>query len=833
MARSLKPFLPLLLVVLAAAAALGALSIFRTTLYYPSLQIRAPGDVEFAFLFNGRRNKASCERLTTNVANTVLAVCRDCTTTEKRCLESLEPRHRQLLSTEPLDVASARLPDGGVVTYQARDPKAALAVCRESERQASARMDVGRVVCYPPGAVRHLAAARDQLFGLSRHALGLLLVAIGALALGMAGYLISRYEQLQDYFRSLPRSVKRLIMVGLDIVLLPAALLTALVVQHGGDWAQTDNLILMLLLSALIAIPVFMRLGMYRAVIRYLELRMALTVVISVTIAVLLFAGLLYLLGISGLEVEDAVVYWLVALLYTGGSRLAAREYLRQTSDTGAARDRAIIYGAGDAGAQLAMSLRSSSDLTVVAFVDDSPDLAGSVLYGIRVHPARQLPSLVKELGARQILLAMPSASRMRRKEIFDNAEALGLRIRTIPRLSDLIGGRASIDDIEDVGIEDLFGRDPVPPIPSLLVKCIEGKSVLVTGAGGSIGSELCRQILALAPKKLVLLEMSEYALYAIQEELLARKRQYAFTIEIVAVLASAGRRDLLRRIIAQHEVRTIYHAAAYKHVPLVEANPLEAIRNNVIGSLRCAEAALAERVETFVLVSTDKAVRPANIMGASKRMAELIMQAMVGNGTRFCMVRFGNVLDSSGSVVPLFRRQIQEGGPVTVTHPDITRYFMTIPEAAQLVLQAGAMAKGGDVFVLDMGSPVKILDLARRMVRLSGFTVRDDQHPDGDIEVRFSGLRPGEKLYEEPLVDDNVSRTEHPLILRAMEEPLPWARLKPLLDSMEEAITRLDAAKAVSILLSAVPVSAPTEPLHDAGAETSDRRPPPLKLVT
>ncbi|MBI3043251.1 MAG: polysaccharide biosynthesis protein [Betaproteobacteria bacterium] len=639
---------------------------------------------------------------------------------------------------------------------------------------------------------------------------------------------------MRAYLSALPRSAKRLLMLGMDIALIPAALVIALALEHGAQWPQVEGLGLTLALALLVAIPIFIKLGLYSAVIRYMEFRMSLTIVVSVTIAALLFAGVVDLLGISTLTVQDAVTYWMLALLGIGGSRVIARQYLRQSSASSAVPDPVIIYGAGDAGAQLAISLKSNPAVILVAFVDDKPDLTGSFLYGIRIHPAARLPALVKELGVRQVLLAMPSASKAQKREVFDRIEHVGVRIRTIPRLSALLDGRARISDIEDISIEELVGRDPVPPISALLARCIERKAVLVTGAGGSIGAELCRQILALAPKKLVLLDLSEYALYAIHEELAALKGKFAYSAEIVPVLGSVSRSHLVRRVLAEHGVNTIYHAAAYKHVPLLESNPLAGIRNNVIGSLRVAEAALAENVETFVLVSTDKAVRPANIMGASKRMAELVMQAIDGSGrTRFCMVRFGNVLDSSGSVVPLFRKQIHEGGPVTVTHPEITRYFMTIPEAAQLVLQAGAMAKGGDVFALDMGSPVKILDLARRMIRLSGFAVRDEEHPNGDIEIRFTGLRTGDKLYEELLIDNKASATEHPLIMRAMEESIPWAKLKPTLDSLEEAIGRLDEAKVVAILLSVVPLSSPTEPLDAAAADTGNRRSPPLKLVT
>jgi FlaA1/EpsC-like NDP-sugar epimerase len=827
----LKRFLPLALIVAGLAASLYSLTLFKDAPRYPYLVLSAPGNVDLVFLFSGRRDQASCERLATNVSNGVLAACPACRVREKKCLDALDERQRLLLSEKPLDVPSARLADGGVIAFLSRDARLALESCRESEKQATSQPASGRVVCHAPDTERSLPRSLP-LFGRDGpgQGMGWIMLALGALALLFGLYLVNRLEELRAYLSALPRRVKRIVVLALDTALVPAALGTTVLVEYGTDWRDINGLTLMLVLAPLTAIPVFMAFGLYRAFIRYLDLRMLLTIVVSVTIATLLFVGILDLIRVESLKLEDIIVFWLVALLFVGGSRALAHAYLRPAAASDGASARVVIYGAGEAGAQLAASLRGRSELTPVAFVDDNPDLAGSLLYGVKVHPAAQLPALVRRLDVRQILLAIPSASKKQKRDIFDRIEHLGVRIRTIPRLSEIIEGRATIDDIEDVGVEDLFGRDPVPPVPSLLVRCIEGKTVLVTGAGGSIGSELCRQILSLAPKKLILVEMSEYALYAIHEELLARKRQFAFAAEIVAVLASVTHRGVLRGILAQHRVDTVYHAAAYKHVPLVEANPLEAIRNNVLGSLRAVEAAAAENIENFVLVSTDKAVRPANIMGATKRLAELLVQSMDGGArTRFCMVRFGNVLDSSGSVVPLFRRQIQEGGPVTVTHPDITRYFMTIPEAAQLVLQAGSMATGGDVFVLDMGNPVRIVDLARRMIRLSGHTVRDEENPSGEIEIRFTGLRPGEKLYEELLVDGNASRTEHPLIMRASESALPWPRLKPLLESIEEACNRLDEAKAVALLLSVVPLLARPE----AAGGAPEPHPAPLKLVT
>ena len=615
-----------------------------------------------------------------------------------------------------------------------------------------------------------------------------------------------RSNSIRVSLRAFPRSVKRTITILVDVASVALALLVTLLLQRDAGSPQHGTSLLFVL-AVLAAVPVFLAVGLYQNVIRYMGSGMLVTVVISVSAATLLFWVFLWLSRKNGLSSAALLLQWLLTLLFVGGSRVAASEFLREKSATTRSLERTIIYGAGDAGAQLANSLKGRSGLNVLAFVDDNKDLSGSLIYGIRVYPADQLQDLIDAYEVRQILLALPSASKARLKEICSRIEHLKVRVCTIPRFDALIEGRARISDIEDVHIEDLLGREPVPPIPNLLAKCITSKVVLVTGAGGSIGSELCRQIQSLSPKKLLLLDHSEYALYSIHEELSSVNVRQGYNFEIIALLASVAPNFLLRRVLSEHRVDTIYHAAAYKHVPLVEFNPCEAIRNNVVGTLRVAEAAVAEKVENVVLISTDKAVRPTSIMGASKRMAELVMQGIRGGATKICMVRFGNVLESSGSVVPLFRKQIQDRGPITVTHPEIIRYFMTIPEAAQLVLQAGAMANGGDVFVLDMGSPVKILDLARRMVHLSGLTVRDDDHPNGNIEIKFTGLRPGEKLYEELLIGNNPMGTQHPLIMRAMEESISWEKLKPVLDELEAACSESDEAKALSLLRSVVPM--------------------------
>jgi FlaA1/EpsC-like NDP-sugar epimerase len=459
------------------------------------------------------------------------------------------------------------------------------------------------------------------------------------------------------------------------------------------------------------------------------------------------------------------------------------------------------------AGAKLCSVLLGGPDFVPVAFVDDNLSVRGSRINGIRVFNSGELPALIAEHEIERVLLAMPSIQKWRRREILSRLAPLGVHIQSLPDLSDIIAGRARIDEVKEVEIADLLGRDPVPPHTSLFGKCIRGKSVMVTGAGGSIGSELCRQILPLVPRRLILFETSEYALYNIERELREVAKKNGLAVEIVPLLGNADDRHRVREVLSTFEVHTLYHAAAYKHVPIVEHNIIEGIHNNVIGTWNTAEAAIDAAVDTFVLISTDKAVNPTNVMGATKRLAELVLQALQQRTkvTRFCMVRFGNVLASSGSVVPLFQEQIRQGGPVTVTHPDVIRYFMTIPEAAQLVIQAGAMAGGGDVFVLDMGQPVRIDALARRLIRLMGMTVRDASNPRGDIEIKYTGLRAAEKLYEELLIGTNVTGTDHPMIMRAMEHSISWPRMQPLLDELLVALGAFDCDRALTLLSDAV----------------------------
>jgi FlaA1/EpsC-like NDP-sugar epimerase len=633
---------------------------------------------------------------------------------------------------------------------------------------------------------------------------------------------------------SAPRSMKRLMMVCADCLMLPLALWLAFGLRYGMLLPPVERFWWLFALAPLVSIPVFVRLGLYRAVIRYLGTQAAAAVLQAVTLSTLVLGVIVLLAGQLGFPRSVIILYWLLSLLSVGGSRFLARALLYRTGRRRAAREAVLIYGAGNAGAQLAGVLASTPAFEPVAMVDDNPALHGSVVRGLRVFPPRDLAELVEQYQVTQVLLAMPTVSRARRRQILAELEPLPVHVKTIPTLDDLLSGRARVDEIREIDIEDLLGRDPVAPNKDLLECCIRGKNVLVTGAGGSIGSELCRQIVRLGPRRLVLLDVSEFALYDIERELRGFVDERQSDVELVPLLGSVQERQRLLAVMRSFGIETVYHAAAYKHVPLVEHNVLEGVCNNVLGTWHAASAAREAGVERFVLISTDKAVRPTNVMGASKRMAELVLQGLAqsGGGTVFCMVRFGNVLGSSGSVVPLFREQIREGGPVTVTHPEITRYFMTIPEAAALVIQAGSMAQGGDVFVLDMGEPVKIVDLARRMIYLTGYQVRDETHPEGDVEIRFTGLRAGEKLYEELLIGDNTAGTPHPRIMRAMESALPTSAIERLLARLEAAADRFDCAEVHALLKEAVQEFSSDGPLMDLLWQMRNAAPEPAVVT-
>ncbi|MCC5853834.1 MAG: polysaccharide biosynthesis protein [Alkalimonas sp.] len=588
-----------------------------------------------------------------------------------------------------------------------------------------------------------------------------------------------------SWILSLPRSVKRVFSVCADTVFLLGSFTGAFFLTQNGTQTQISDIALAFSISLPITLFIFTKLGLYRAVIRYIG-QHALGAVLAGIVGNALIISVLFAM----LQVEDKgnliFVYALLALLSSGGSRLLVRMFLDQRNN--ARKERVLIYGAGSAGRQLAMSLINGEQFHPVLFVDDDSTLQRSTIIGIPVGNPANIASLIKAYSVNRVLLAIPSVGRSRRREVLDQLESLPIPVQSIPAVNELVDGSMRIDELQDVRVEDLLGRDPVEPKLKLMHAHIRGKVVMVTGAGGSIGSELCRQIIQYEPKALILFELSEFGLYSIEQELASLKQKNDYDVELKAIIGSVQQRDRVASVMRCFGVQTVYHAAAYKHVPLVEFNIVEGVRNNVFGTWHTAEAAIAAGVENFVLISTDKAVRPTNVMGASKRLAELVLQALSTRqkNTRFCMVRFGNVLGSSGSVVPLFREQIRKGGPVTVTHKDIIRYFMTIPEAAQLVIQAGAMGNGGDVFVLDMGEPVRISELAKRMIHLMGLEIKDVSHPHGDIEIRYTGLRPGEKLYEELLIGDNVRNTDHPRIMSALEVCMTWPAIEALLQELE-----------------------------------------------
>lgn len=599
----------------------------------------------------------------------------------------------------------------------------------------------------------------------------------------------------------LSRPQKRLVMMMADLILIPFALWVSFALRLGSWTPPLNDGIWLIIVAPLLSIPVFIKLGLYRAVIRYLGSEALRAVTIGVSLSV---AGLMIVTGLfdlQGIPRSVFIIYWGAALLMIGGSRHYVRRLYHRVHNK-SRRINVAIYGAGTSGARLVQALANSREYNPVLLVDDDPALQQSFVHGLKIHSPDQLSNLIKQYQLKQLLLAMPSADLHQRREVLLKLEPLPVHVRTIPDMAALIAGSA-IEELREIEIDDLLGRAPVAPDTDLLSQCISGKHVMVTGAGGSIGSELCRQIVRQAPQTLVLFEVSEFSLYKIERELLGLCEHENLDVVIVPVLGSVQNQMRVSETIRQHSIQTLYHAAAYKHVPMVEFNPVEGLQNNTLGTYRTGLAAQALKVERFVLISTDKAVRPTNIMGASKRMAELALQALAQqpSETTFCMVRFGNVLGSSGSVVPLFRKQLRTGGPITVTHPEMTRYFMTIPEAAQLVIQAGAMAKGGEVFLLDMGKEVKILDLARRIIRLSGLKERTEQYPDGDITIEYTGLRPGEKLYEELLIADKPEPTAHPRIFHAHEDKVSWDEYQQIVDNVATACNRRDVKRIHTLL--------------------------------
>jgi FlaA1/EpsC-like NDP-sugar epimerase len=622
-------------------------------------------------------------------------------------------------------------------------------------------------------------------------------------------------DALRQYLIDLPQGAKNTIAVTADLLGFGTCVVVALWLMLLEPFAIAQTVVVAVI--AVFSVLLAWWQGMYRSVIRYMGLELLVVGARSAVGSAIVGAVLMNFFVSGVTPFRWAVAYASFSFMYVCGSRFFTRMYL-VNHQAQSQREKVIIYGAGFAGIQLIMSLQSGDDYLPVAILDDDPLLQFKRVKGLEVSPPAMIESLCRTLDVKRVLLAVPSARGRSRRKILEKLSAFPVHVQTIPDIGDIVSGKARVEDLSDVDVIDLLGRDPVPANPQLLQACITGKSVMVTGAGGSIGSELCSQILALNPTRLILLEISEPALYSINRKLESAALKLGTDCEIVALLGSVHHEVRVREVLETFSVQTVYHAAAYKHVPIVEHNLFEGIHNNVFGTMHTARAAIDAGVETFVLVSTDKAVSPTSIMGATKRFAELILQAHNSReiNTRFCMVRFGNVLESSGSVVPLFRDQIRNGGPVTVTHREIIRYFMTIPEAAELVIQAGSMADGGDVFVLDMGKPVRIQDLAYRMVNLMGLTVRDDDNPEGDIDIEYVGLRPAEKLYEELLIGSNVTGTRHPRIMRADEDFLPMDELNAHVNELQAASLAMDYERARSSLKLAVQEYSPRNGIDD-----------------
>jgi len=635
---------------------------------------------------------------------------------------------------------------------------------------------------------------------------------------------------------TMKRSYKRIIMLCADLIVLPFALWSGYALRLSELWPERHLLASWWLFLAvpIIGIFIFIRLGLYRAVVRFMGAQAIWAVVKGVLLLASFIWVAAFLFKIEPFPRSVPINFALAALVYVGGSRLLIRNYYHWLLKHYVNKEAVMIYGAGGAGIQLATALSDGKEYYPVAFLDDDSSLWGATIKGLPVAKPSDIGELLEKFEVKHILLALPNASINERRYILESLEKYPLHVQTIPSMPEILSGKAQVSQLRELAIEDLLGRDPVPAQESLLKKCIFKQIVMITGAGGSIGSEICRQVIRCQPKAIVVHEISEYSLYRIEQELLNLKAELNTDVLIYAILGSVCDKSHIGTIVKHFGIETIYHAAAYKHVPIVEKNIITGVKNNVLGTKVLAETAAELGVKRFILVSTDKAVRPTNVMGASKRFAELILQDLAKRPgkTMFSMVRFGNVLGSSGSVVPLFRKQIAEGGPITVTHKEITRYFMTIPEAACLVIQAGAMAEGGDVFVLDMGESIKIYDLAKRMIQLAGLELKTEKNPEADIAIEIAGLRPGEKLYEELLIGDNVIGTQHPKILRANEESLEHEVLLQLLDAIETAINKRDSNEVRSLLKQSVDGFKPVTDLvdHLNNKETPEKTVIPLR---
>ncbi len=622
-----------------------------------------------------------------------------------------------------------------------------------------------------------------------------------------------------DSLLALPRNAKKFFFVVHDIVIIFFAFWFSLSLKpnYSQEWLNLGNWLIFFITTAL-TIALFVRLGLYRAVTRFIGAKVISTAAIGTLVSTLIMGISLSIAGQGGYFLV-MLIYFLLMLVLIGGSRFVLCTILNHNVHSKEEMSPVIIYGAGQSGRQLMEAIRQVNEYRAVAFVDDDAAAQKTIINDLAVYSPNQLNELIARYQVEKILLAIPSATTEARRRIIQSLENYPCEVLTMPGVKELVDGKISTTSLRKISVFDLLGRDPVAPKQELMHADIKDKVVMVTGAGGSIGSELCRQIIQNAPTKLILFELSEFSLYSIDKELREYQEANGTDNPVLPLLGSVQHRNRLFNVMKNFKVDTIYHAAAYKHVPMVEYNTIEGVRNNIYGTLACAMAAVDAEVSTFVLISTDKAVRPTNTMGATKRMSELVLQALAAENdhkTRFCMVRFGNVLGSSGSVVPVFEKQIAQGGPVTLTHQDITRYFMTIPEAAQLVIQAGAMGKGGDVFVLDMGESVKIIDLARQMIRLSGFEVKDANNPNGQIEIKITGLRPGEKLYEELLIGDAVEKTTHPRIMTANEVMLSWPELSDILTRMDEACREGDQLTVRQLMLDAPTGFAPKDEICD-----------------
>lgn len=755
------------------AAVFALLAYFApATAHYPVVRIQN-AELITSIISHPVSSAQTCQAALQNQLQNIHAACPSCETAGSECAEQLPGLLRPLITNAPLVAYSATLPNGFAV-YESANTSLAQQACLQSEQQSHNKGFLVR--CHGPNEPR--LASNNPLFSSSFTAQNLW-SGLSALGIVVAILLLLQiYSQpIANRALKLGRRHKQLLVAMFDVAAIEMSLYLALAIKLESFYVPLDHLVQFALVAPLLALPIFLRFGLYNAIMRYIGLHAMVAVVKAVVLYALLLGAWAVWAEAPTFSLSVVFVHSLLTLLAIGASRAIARRWLSHAQNHSAfqlPRKRAVIYGAGSAGVQLALALSQSREILPVAFVDDDSKLHHKQIAGLTVHARHELETLVNTQQISEVLLALPSSSRAERNSIISALEHLPVQVRTLPGVAHLAEGKVKTSDLREVDIEDLLGRDPVPPKVELLEANIKHKAVMVTGAGGSIGSELCRQILTHQPSLLVLYELNEYALYSIEQDLLALAPNAKKVV--MPILGSVTDPAKMNLVLKRFEIQTVFHAAAYKHVPMVEKNPCAGAFNNILGTWHAATSAQTNGVETFVLISTDKAVRPTNTMGTTKRVAELVLQSLhqvTAQRTRFVMVRFGNVLGSSGSVLPLFKEQIKNGGPVTVTDPRIIRYFMTISEAAQLVIQAGAMGQGGDVFVLDMGDPVKILDMARKMIHLSGLSVRDEGNPSGDIEIAFTGLRPGEKLYEELLIGDNVTPTDHPRILRANEHSL------------------------------------------------------------